>query len=267
VKYNIPTYKECVQITQNFPSKTFFETRKIFDDYKFSFFNYRLAEYKHFKEANAFEMKGITFSHFNGKSKHHLMFNKFWELNQYPEFQYDHFKDKKIKKVMVKEDGNLISFIKLPNEKIISRVKQGFKSSFNKIANEFIEKTPVYYNFINYCLDNEIIPLFELVGENRIILKYDKNDLILLNMRNNLTGEYIDKIDYDMSGINIVKNENYTLEELVELSKEKEEMEGWVVQFDDDTLLKVKTQWYYAFTDFILKKLEMKRRKDHQSNI
>jgi hypothetical protein len=238
MRYHIPTYQECVEITQSFPPKTFFEKRKLYEDYRFSFFNYRLAEYKDFKKSNSFEMKGITFFHYNGVSKHYLMFNKFWELNQYPEFTYEHFKDKKIKKVMVKEDGNLVSFIKLPDGRIISRVKEGFKSSFNKIANEFINNNQTYLNFINYCLDKDIIPLFELVGENRIILKYEKNDLILLNMRNNLTGEYIDKLNYDMNGINIVRNEDHTLEEPL---------------------------WYYAFTDFILGKLDMKRMKDYQS--
>jgi len=266
-KYYIPTYRECLRITKSFPPKTFYETRRLYDDYKFSFFNYRLAEYKQFREANAFEMKGITFLHHEGVTTHSLMFNKFWELNQYPEFNYDLFKDKKIKKVMVKEDGNLISFIKLPDGRIISKVKEGFKSIFNKTANQFIQDNPIYYKFIEYCIDNDIVPLFELVGENRIVLKYDKNDLILLNLRNNLTGEYIDYLDYDLEGINIVRNENHSLDELVELAKEKEYFEGWVVQFEDDTLLKVKTQWYYDYTEFLLDKFNMKRKKENQSNM
>jgi T4 RnlA family RNA ligase len=263
-KYYLPTYKECLNITKQFPPKTFYESRKLCEEYKFSFFNYRLAEYKDFKEANAFEMKGITFLHHEGHSKHYLMFNKFWELNQYPEFAYEHFKDKKIKKVMVKEDGNLVSFLKLPNGNIVSRVKEGFKSTFNLTANNFINNNPIYYKFIDYCIENEIVPLFESVGDNRIILKYEKNDLILLNLRDNLTGEYLDHIDYDLTVINIVRNENHTLEELMELAKEKEEFEGWVVQFEDDSLLKVKTQWYYDFTEYMLKKLDMKRKKERK---
>ena len=63
-------------------------------------------------------------------------------------------------------------------------------------------------------------------------------------MRNNLTGEYIDKIDYNLNDINIIKNVNYSLDELIYMSKHEENIEGWVVQFDDDTLLKIKTDWY-----------------------
>lgn len=261
MKYYIPTYNECREIVKKYPPKTFFENKKLYDKYKFSFFNYRLAEHKHFLESNAFEMKGITFFHHEGISKHYLMFNKFWELNQYPEFVYDNFKDKKIKKVMMKEDGNLISFIDLPDGRIISRVKQGFLSNFNIAANNFIKQNDTYYNFIKYCLKNDIIPLFELVGEHRLVLKYPKNDLILLNLRNNLTGEYLDNIDYDMSGINVVKKVNYNLEELIELSKKEKYIEGWVVQFEDDTLLKIKTEWFYNMNNYILNKLGMKRHK------
>jgi hypothetical protein len=116
----------------------------------------------------------------------------------------------------------------------------------------------------NKCLKNDIIPLFELVGENRMVLKYPKNDLILLNLRNNLTGEYLDNIDYDMDGINIVENVDYTLLELIDMSKKEKYIEGWVVQFDDDTLLKIKTEWYYNMSNYILSKLGMKRHKNKE---
>lgn len=257
-KYYLPTYEECVNITKKYPPKTFYESKKLYDNYRFSFFNYRLAEYKHFLESNAFEMKGITFLHTKDKKYRYLMFNKFWELDQYSEFKYDNFKNKKIKKIMIKEDGNLVSFIKLPNSKIISRVKGGFKTIFNESANKFLYKNIKYYNFVEWCLDNEIIPLFEIVGKNRIVLEYKKDNLILLNLRNNINGEYIDidNIDYNMDGINIVKTENLSFDDIIELSKTKKYFEGWVVQFEDDTLLKVKTKWYQEMKNYIIEKLK-----------
>lgn len=272
MKYYIPTYQECLDIVEFNEPMTFYEKQRSFQNHNFSVFNYRKAEYKHFlkpienKDITAFEMKGLTFLHHDGKSYHHLMFNKFWELNQYPEFSYDNFKNKKIKRVMIKEDGNLISFVRLPDGKIFSKVKEGFISSFNKTANRFVDEHDKYQKFISYCLDNNIAPLFELVGENRIILKYEENDLILLNLRNNLTGEYIDyeTLDYDLDGISIIRNEKYTLNELIEMAKTMEEFEGWVVQFEDDMLLKVKTQWYYNMTDFMLKQRNKSRRKSYK---
>ena len=274
LKYFIPTYSDCLNIVYNNPPKTFYEKRKLFEGYDFSIFSYQTAEYKNFKnplkdfpEITAFEMKGLTFLHHEGKTFHSLMFNKFWELNQYPEFSYDNFKDKKIKRIMVKEDGNLISFVRLPDGRIFSRVKEGFKSSFNKTANEFYNTHDKYQKFISYCLDNNIVPLFELVGENRIVLKYEENNLFLLNLRNNITGEYIDweSLDYDLDGINIIKNETqYSFDDLISMAKEKEEFEGWVVQFEDDMLLKVKTKWYYGMTDFMLEQRGRERKKNYK---
>jgi len=257
--YKIPSYEECVDICNKYPPKTFYEKKKICQGYNFSFFSYRLAEYRHFLESNAFEMKGLTFMHYNGVSKPYLMFNKFWELNQYPEFKYENFKNKPVKKIMVKEDGNLITFIKLPNNQIVSRLKEGFNSSFNRTANKIIAENKKYYDFINWCIENEIVPLFELVGENRIILKYDNNELILLNLRNNLTGEYIDNIPYNMDGITTVKTEDYTFDEIIKLSETLENKEGWVVQFQDDTFLKIKTKWYFEFSDYLLKKYGIRK--------
>jgi T4 RnlA family RNA ligase len=259
INYNIPSYQECLNVVNKYPPKTFYEKIKFYDGYSLSFFNYRYAGYKEFEESKAFEMKGITFLHHNGSSKAHLMFNKFWEINQYPQFNYDLYKDKKIKKVMMKEDGNLVSFIKLPNGKIISRVKEGLESKFNITSNKFIKDNPIYYNFINWCMNNDIVPLFELVGENRIVLKYNKNNLILLNLRDNKTGEYLDEVDYKMEGIDTIKRVNYTLDELMTLAKTEEEIEGWVVQFEDDIFLKIKTEWYYEMSKYILEKLNIKK--------
>jgi hypothetical protein len=67
-----------------------------------------------------------------------------------------------------------------------------------------------------------------------------KEELILLKLRNNLTGEYI-----DISGSNIKKAEfeYYTLDNIIDLAKTVENKEGWVIEMDNISL-KVKTEWY-----------------------
>lgn len=93
--------------------------------------------------------------------------------------------------------------------------------------------------------------MFELVGDrNIIVVKYAKTDLILLRLRNNNTGTYIDLDEFQedtglLEGLTICSREDIkTLDELITKSKEVEDKEGWIVAFDDDTLLKVKTDWY-----------------------
>jgi len=196
-------------------------------------------------EINALELKGLSFV-FNDDGivfNHYLMLNKFWELNQYEHCTYDIFKDKKIKNITTKEDGFLITFIMLPSGDIISQTKKGYDSYENILANEYISK-PYYYIFIKDCLLNNIQPIFELVGENSFV-KYKKPDLILTKIRCNKTGKYLNIKDYNTYDISVVKEYNdYDLNNLLELKESVKNIEGWIVHFEDDTLLKVKTNWW-----------------------
>ena len=57
------------------------------------------------------------------------MLQKFWNLNQVAETQYSAVKYKIISNIYDKADGSLITFIKLPNNKIIAKTKGGFDNS------------------------------------------------------------------------------------------------------------------------------------------
>lgn len=49
-----------------------------------------------------------------------------------------------------------------------------------------------YEEFCHYCIDNGMTPSFEFISaENRIVIKYDKTELILLCVRHNETGQYV----------------------------------------------------------------------------
>lgn len=249
----IPTYQDCLSFVNSNAKNIFWRRRFDIDGYNIYIFGYRFAEYQNFikplpdSDINALEMKGISFLQNGDNYDHSLMFNKFWELDQYEHCKYEKFKDLKIKRVMTKEDGNLITFIRLPNGKIISKVKKGFDTMFNRTANNIYKKNEKIRNFVIYCLDNNIIPLFEIVSKKHIlVLEYKKEELILLNLRNNLTGEYLDykNIDYNLEGIHIVKEYDYTLDDLLEIREDLTFSEGWVVQFENDIFLKVKTKWY-----------------------
>lgn len=251
MNFYIPTYQDCLNIVENNPKLYFYECKYLIDSYYISIFCYRYAKYNNFilpiinkPKINALELKGISFVFDdNNDVKHYLMLNKFWELNQYEHCKYDLFKDKEIKNITTKEDGFLITFIKLPSGEIISQTKNGFDTPENIIANNFINNNVNYYKFINNCIENNIRPIFELVGPT-LYVKYNKEDLILIKLRNNNTGEYLNIKDYNISNISVVKEYNYTLDELIELKKNVANIEGWIVHFTDDTLLKIKTDWW-----------------------
>lgn len=251
MNFYIPSYQDCLDIVNENPHMYFYERKYIINDYNLSIFGYRYARYNNFMlpiierpNINALELKGISFVFDdNGEYKRYLMLNKFWELDQYNHTKYQHFKNKPIKNITTKEDGFLITFIELPSGEIISQTKRGFDSHENIFANEFIEKNNRYQKFIKICLDYNIQPIFEYVGK-KLYVEYDKHNLILTKLRCNITGKYLEIHKFNTNNISVVKEHKYTLDEILELKKNITNFEGWIVHFDDDTLLKIKTDWW-----------------------
>jgi T4 RnlA family RNA ligase len=98
-------------------------------------------------------------------------------------------------------------------------------------------------------LNNDIVPIFEYVApHNRIVLRYSEEELILLRLRDNKTGKHID-IKEHLDKIGSIKiapfEDDNTLDDLIEKSKTEVDKEGWIVQFDNDHMLKIKTDWYF----------------------
>jgi RNA ligase len=160
---------------------------------------------------------------------------------------YSIVKDYKIKSIYNKEDGSIASFIKLPNGRVLARSKTSFISDQAIEIQKIYDKWPNVREFVNFCLDRDIVPVFEYVSPtNRIVLPYANTDLILLRMRDNKTGEYLDITDYTdkLDGITVAPSENHSLEELIELKDVVDGKEGWIVQFENGKMVKIKTKWY-----------------------
>lgn len=256
MKFYVPTYEECVEIVDSNPDMYFYERKYVVDGYRISIFGYRLARYNNFMmplvdkpNINALELKGMSFVFDDDGTvyNHNIMLNKFWEIDQYNHSNYKLFENKNIKNITIKEDGFLISFIKLPNGYIISQTKHGFDNNENIQSNKFLENKN-YYKFINYCLDNDIRPIFEYVGA-KLKINYDNKDLILIKLRDNKTGEYLDINDFDTTGISKVEGIKSTLDDLLYMKDKVKDQEGWVVHFDDDDIIKVKTKWWKESTN------------------
>ena len=232
------------------------------DGYPISLFNYRLAQYRDFvtplenrPEVKAYEMRGLTFV-FNQDGtlfKRFLLLEKFFNLNQVPESMYSIVKDYKIKFVNNKEDGSIASFIQLPNGKILGKSKMGFDNEqVNGINRIFRGRTDVN-QFVKWCMENNITAIFEYVSPaNRIVLRYLEEDLILLRMRDNLTGKHLNIKDYlDKIGtirIAPFEDESKDLDTLIEVTAHQVDKEGVIVQAEDqygrDFFFKLKTPWY-----------------------
>jgi len=214
-------------------------------------YTYLLASYKDFKnpvedsDLEAFELRGLTFvEEAPGKWKRNLFLHKFFNINETQETLESKLKNKKIKKLTYKEDGSAITFIKI-GDKIYGKTKFSFQSD------QAIQATKIYHTdkkikkIVDECIERDLAPLFEFVSpENKIVLPYEEERLILLQVRDNKTGEYLD-IDKLFPEADKVKNlEIRPIEDLIEETKTLEGLEGYVVTFEDGMMLKLKTAWY-----------------------
>jgi T4 RnlA family RNA ligase len=256
-KYFLPSYEEARLICDTNDNFIFYESKHKIDGYDISIFNYRLAMWSHFdnpipdqKDIKSYEMRGLTFV-FNEDGtifKRYLLLDKFFNIDQTPCSMYSVVKDYKIKNIFNKEDGSIASFIMLPNGEIKAKSKASFESDQAIEIQKIYDEDSNIQRFVKWSLENDIIAVFEFVSpKNRIVLPYTNTKLILLKLRDNKTGEYLDINDYSdqYDGISVVESEGgHTLDNLVNLKKISTDREGWVVQFENGKMIKIKTDWY-----------------------
>lgn len=252
MNHHLPTYQECQSTVNTAGELLFKETINYIDGYKISMFTYMFAQYEHFDLYKAFEYRGLTFvfNSYGSLYKRYIKLNKFFNVNEVEVNLFDNIKDKQIKEIFNKEDGSLITFIELPSKKIIATTKKSINNEQTDICNNMLQNNFVLFNFVRYCLNNNIVAIFEYVSPfNKIVLNYSDSELILLKLRDNVTGEYL---NYDIipqeiiKGIKIVNKENYTnLAELITIAETLEDKEGWVITFMDNHMVKQKTAWYF----------------------
>ena len=258
MKYFLPTYSQCREICKVYDDFTFYETKHVIDGYKISIFNYRLAMPTLFSkpienqpEITAHELRGLTFVFNTDGSLYarYLLMDKFFNLNQSECSSYGLMKNETIKEIAYKEDGSIASFIKLPNGKIIGRSKASFISDQAIQVGKIYDSNIFIKTLVDYCFDQDIVPIFEYVSpSNRVVLRYDKTDMVLLRLRNNITGEYIDinKLPSNiLEGVTIVNTlKNLSLDDLMAKCETDTGYEGFVVTMESGKMIKLKLVEY-----------------------
>jgi T4 RnlA family RNA ligase len=248
MKRYLLSYNEAVALTLGVDAP-FYESKFVVEGYNVSIFNYRLAMYSDFIDNLAFEMRGLTFV-FNEDGSlfnRYLLLHKFFNLNQVPESQYSLVADLGIKSIYNKEDGSVASFIRLPNGSVLGKSKMSFESDQAAGMNRLYRLNTDLKRFVDWSLDNDYVAVFEYVApNNRIVLRYLDEELILLRLRDNKTGEYLDlsKFSKEIGSLKVAPSDVATLDELVELAQVVEDKEGWIIEFSNGLFIKIKTAWY-----------------------
>lgn len=198
------------------------------------------------RNINYLELRGLTFVFNKDGSlfKRYLLVEKFFNINENESTRLEDLKKLTIKSVYEKEDGSIVSFVKLPNNKVVAKSKASFDSYQAVSSNKIYQENVNLQKFVNESLDNDLSPIFEYVSPfNKVVLIYEKDELILLRLRNNITGEYLN-IE-NIPDIKIPKRFDYSLDQLEELSKTVENKEGWVIEFANNLKVKQKTDFYF----------------------
>lgn len=251
----LPTYEQATKIVE-LSNGVFTESKHLVDGFNVSIFNYRLATYENFvnpigdESLDGFELRGLTFIFRKNGSlfKRYLLMEKFFNINENEGTQLSDLKKLNIKSVYEKEDGSIITFVKLPNREVLAKSKSSFESYQAIKANKIYEINDNIKSFVDESLNNDIVPIFEYVSPfNKVVLEYEKDELILLRLRDNKTGDYLDIDDVTKKyNIKVPKKLNYSLDEMESLSKTIENKEGWVIDFENGLKVKKKTDWYFS---------------------
>jgi len=250
MEFYLPTRDECQEIVEK--SEAFYVTEREVNGFKVEMYDYRLASISDFIDNKAFELRGLTFV-YNPETKEwerNILLEKFFNVNQTKGWMYEDLKDKKISAVQEKLDGSIISFVRFPDGVIKPKSKMSFESEQALMAKEIFFKKSILREEIIKLLNKELTPIFELVGyENTVVVNYDVSyELRLLQIRKS-DGTYIpvEKLqDYSIPMcIKLARSYKYSIEELMKMKVAvQDDLEGWVITFEDGQKAKVKTDRY-----------------------
>jgi RNA ligase len=188
-----------------------------------------------------------------------LPFPKFFNLNEnFETTASDILKKFNSEEVEItdKIDGSL-GILFYHRKKFMIATRGSFESEQAKWATKFFNKQciPDIINvcglnrFISFCKANTL--LFEIVyNDNRNVVDYDYNDLILIGCKNTKDG-----YDYSYDELEIichkfrlfgklVKIYEYSFDELLNLQQNEKGIEGFVLRFPDGYRVKIKTDEY-----------------------
>ena len=177
-------------------------------------------------------------------------FHKFFNVNERDETQ-DHVIDlSRPHAILEKLDGSMISPFYV-NGVMVFGTKMG-ATDVAKPVEDFVNANPKYIEFSAMCIERGYTPIFEWCSrKQRIVLDYREDQLILTAMRHIKGGGYV-SFD-DMEAIYAIPNDipvvrrfepQTDMKAFLDYVRDLEDLEGFVVRFDDGHMLKLKCHWY-----------------------
>ena len=187
------TYSELMHLVSTDESKAFFFADQKKDERTYRIFNYRLASYTDFCKPSALECRGITFDITDPDNVQLVCrpMPKFFNVDENPFSMNLDFSN--VKQIMLKMDGSLISSFMHKNG-VALKTKGSLHSTQAVEAYALMKNEPEFFDLISALSELKYTVNMEYCAPtNRIVVGYLKPSLTILNVRHNLTGEYITK--------------------------------------------------------------------------
>lgn len=217
--------------------------------------SYNISDSSTFDTPEALECRGLTFSKEGTVVSRPL--HKFFNLGEKDDLRQDTLiKRQDIVAVFDKLDGSMICTANVDGE-LSFKSKKSFDSYVAKLANSFLqlETSKNYISFCAQCMHQNWTAIFEFQHPAaRIVVAVTEPTLTLLHVRNNLTGEYI-LLDANSVIHQWIKNWNIPLiknhkesfidtQAVLDSLLDMKNAEGYVIQFADGNMVKIKCPWY-----------------------
>lgn len=151
--------------------------------------------------------------------------------------------------ILSKLDGSMVRPFML-NGNIRWATKSGI-TDVSMQAEEFVAKNPHYHDFAEQWLKMEYTPIFEWCSrKQRIVIDYPEDQLVLLAVRDNFTGQYLHDALNDAQNIwgiptiQAIDLSGMNQEQIVQTVRVMEDSEGVVIRFEDGHMVKIKADSY-----------------------
>lgn len=197
------------------------------------------------------ECRGISFDE-NGDIMSRPL-HKFFNLNETDDTQLHNLNFEKLDVTMEKLDGSMIHVLpfRIGDQTHYRLATRKGITDTSMQAEVFVARNSHYINFFKFCDQHGLTPIFEWISpNNRIVVQYDNEQLVLLAMRSKVSGTYIsnDEMDsialqYEIPVVERYVADQKSHEEIVNGIRFQTGIEGFVFRFQD-SFVKIKTEEY-----------------------
>jgi len=152
--------------------------------------------------------------------------------------------------ILEKLDGSMVTPIQVD-----SHIRWGTKMGVTDVAMNaevFIACNPQYSEFADFIMSWDSTPIFEWCSpKNRIVVEYPHDRLVLIAIRDNVSGEYRSyqnmcdlAAQYSIEVVKVYPGSASSMQQLLDNTKELQGAEGYIIRFDDGHMVKIKGDWY-----------------------